>query len=83
MKARLLSLFALLLTLCFVSPAMADEAAKVERRTPVVVEFEGSDVLGATLFNRLQDTLNSTRPTASSMATTSISRRVSGPFALY
>ena len=64
MKARLLSLFALLLTICFVSPAMADEAAKVERRTPVVVEFEGSDVLGATLFNRLQDTLNSTNPSA-------------------
>ena len=64
MKARLLSLFALLLTICFVSPAFADEPAKTERRTPVVVEFEGSDVLGATLFARLQDKLDSTNPAA-------------------
>ena len=64
MKARLLSLLALLLTICFVSPAVADEARKAERRTPVVVEFEGADVLGATLFSRLQDTLNSTNPAA-------------------
>ena len=64
MKARLIALFALLLTVCFAAPSFADEARKVERRTPVVVEFEGSDALGVTLFTRLQDTLNSTNPAA-------------------
>ena len=64
MKARLIALFALLLTVCFASPSFADEARKTERRTPVVVEFEGSDTLGVTLFTRLQDALNSTNPAA-------------------
>ena len=64
MKARLIALFALLLTVCFASPSFADEARKVERRTPVVVEFEGSDTLGVTLFTRLQETLNSSNPAA-------------------
>ena len=64
MKTRLIALFALLLSVCFAAPASADEARKVERRTPVVVEFEGSDVLGVTLFTRLQDKLNSTNPSA-------------------
>ena len=66
--SRLLSLLALLLTLCFAAPASAapEDAAprKLERRTPVVVEFEGSDTLGVTLFTRLQDALNSTNPAA-------------------
>ena len=30
----------------------------------MVVEFEGSDTLGVTLFTRLQDALNSTNPAA-------------------
>ena len=67
MKAsRLLSLLALLLTVCFAAPAFADDAAprKTERRTPVVVEFEGADALGVTLFTRLQEQLNKANPAA-------------------
>jgi hypothetical protein len=65
--SRLLSLLALLLTLCFAAPASAAEDAaprKLERRTPVVVEFEGNDAIGTRLFTRLQDMLNSTNPAA-------------------
>ena len=65
--SRLLSLFALLLTLCFTAPASAaDDAAprKLERRTPVAVEFEGNDAIGTRLFTRLQDMVNSTNPAA-------------------
>ena len=64
MKARLIALFVLLLAVCFAAPSFAGETAKTERRTPVVVEFEGSDTLGVTLFTRLQDALNSTNPVA-------------------
>ena len=65
--SRLLSRLALLLTLCFAAPASAAEDAaprKLERRTPVVVEFEGNDAIGTRLFTRLQDMLNSTNPAA-------------------
>lgn len=67
MKAsRLLSLFALLFTVCFTTQTFADDAAprKLERRTPVVVEFEGNDTIGTTLFTRLQNKVNSTNPAA-------------------
>lgn len=64
MKASyLLTLSALLLSLVTFSPASAaDEAQAVERRTPVVVEFEGNDTIGTTLFSRLQTKINSTNP---------------------
>ena len=66
--SRLLSLLALLLTLCFAAPASAapEDAAprKLERRTPVVVEFEGNDAIGTRLFTRLQELVNSTNPAA-------------------
>ncbi|MCQ2445179.1 MAG: hypothetical protein MJ061_06825 [Mailhella sp.] len=33
-----------------------------ERRTPVLVEYEGSDTIGGTLFTRLQSRIASTNP---------------------
>ena len=58
-----LALGALLLSLTTFSPAYAaDEVQAVERRTPVVVEFEGNDTIGTTLFSRLQTKINSTNP---------------------
>lgn len=62
-RFSLLPLLALLLSVCFTASALANEApGKVERRTPVIVEFEGSDTIGAALFSRLQNELNSTNP---------------------
>ena len=65
MKAtRVFVLFALLACLCMSSAAFAadDGARKAERRTPVVVEFEGNDSIGVSLFNSLQKKINSTNP---------------------
>lgn len=64
MYPRLLSLLALLLTVCFAAPAFAEDAAprKNERRTPVIVEFEGGDALGTALFTKLKEEVNSTNP---------------------
>ncbi len=62
-RLSLLTLLALLLSFCFTASAFADDAPrKAERRTPVIVEFEGSDTIGAALFSRLQNELNSTNP---------------------
>lgn len=45
------------------SPAFAEDTVKkTERRTPVVVEFEGNDAIGAALFSRLQAAINSANP---------------------
>ncbi|WP_295637516.1 hypothetical protein [uncultured Mailhella sp.] len=65
MKAsRLFTPLALLACLCTSSVALAadDAPKKAERRTPVVVEFEGNDSIGVTLFNSLQKKINSTNP---------------------
>lgn len=66
--SRLLSLLILLLSVCIAAPALAaadsDAPRKLERRTPVVVEFEGSDAIGTQLFTVLQEKLNSTNPAA-------------------
>lgn len=65
MKAsRLFTSLALFACLCMSSAALAaDEAPKkAERRTPVVVEFEGNDSIGVALFNSLQKKINSTNP---------------------
>ena len=65
MKAsRLFTPLALLACLFLSSAALAadDAPKKAERRTPVVVEFEGNDSIGVTLFNSLQKKINSTNP---------------------
>ncbi|WP_294445783.1 hypothetical protein [uncultured Mailhella sp.] len=65
MKAsRLFTSLALFASLFLSSAALAaDEAPKkAERRTPVVVEFEGNDSIGVALFNSLQKKINSTNP---------------------
>ena len=56
--------FAFLLSLISVSTASAadDGIHKQERRTPVIVEFEGNDALGTSLFNRLQEKVISGNP---------------------
>ena len=50
--------------LCMNSVAFAadDAPRKAERRTPVVVEFEGNDSIGVALFSSLQKKINSTNP---------------------
>lgn len=60
--SRIVALFALMFCLCASAALAADEARKAERRTPVVVEFEGSDAIGVTLFSRLQSSINSANP---------------------
>ena len=62
--ARVFALFALLACLCLSSAALAadDGARKAERRTPVEVEFEGNDGIGASLFDTLQKKINSSNP---------------------
>ena len=63
MKAfRLFALCALVFCLCASAAHAADDARKTERRTPVVVEFEGNDAIGVTLFSRLQAKINSATP---------------------
>lgn len=63
MKAfRLFALCALVFCLCASAAHAADDARKTERRTPVVVEFEGNDAIGVTLFSRLQAKINSANP---------------------
>ena len=62
--SRLFALFALLACLCLGSAAFAadDAPRKAERRTPVVVEFEGNDSIGVALFSNLQKKINSSNP---------------------
>ena len=62
--SRLFALFALLACLCLGSAAFAaDDAPRTaERRTPVVVEFEGDDSIGVALFSNLQKKINSSNP---------------------
>ena len=62
--SRLLVLCAALAFLWAASPALAadDTPRKVERRTPVVVEFEGNDSIGAALFASLQKKINVNNP---------------------
>lgn len=62
--SRLLVLCAALAFLWATSPALAadDAPRKVERRTPVVVEFEGNDSIGAALFASLQKKINVNNP---------------------
>lgn len=64
MKAsRFLALSVLFLTMLMAVPSFANEnAPKTERRTPVIVEFEGNDTIGTTLFMRLQSKIASTNP---------------------
>lgn len=65
MKAsRLFTSLALFASLFLSSAALAadDAPKKAERRTPVVVEFEGNDSIGVALFNSLQKKINSTNP---------------------
>ena len=65
MKAsRLFAMAVLLAGLCTSSPALADNEAaqRTERRTPVVVEFEGNDSIGASLFADLQKKISATNP---------------------
>lgn len=63
MKAsRLFALCALVFCLCASTASAADDARKVERRTPVIVEFEGNDAIGVTLFSRLQAKINGANP---------------------
>ena len=65
MKAlRFFAASALLACLCMSSAAFAadDAPRKAERRTPVVVEFEGDDSIGVALFNSLQKKINSSNP---------------------
>ena len=65
MKAsRLFTSLALFACLFLSSAALAadDAPKKAERRTPVVVEFEGNDSIGVALFNSLQKKINSTNP---------------------
>ncbi len=65
MKAsRLFAPLALVACLCMSSVAHAadDAPRKAERRTPVVVEFEGNDSIGVSLFNSLQKKINSSNP---------------------
>lgn len=42
--------------------AAADEIKKAERRTPVIVEFEGGDAIGTELFSRLKSAIESANP---------------------
>ena len=42
--------------------AAADEIKKAERRTPVIVEFEGGDAIGSELFSRLKSAIDSANP---------------------
>ena len=62
--SRLLVLCATLAFLWAASPALAadDAPRKVERRTPVGVEFEGNDSIGAALFASLQKKINVNNP---------------------
>ena len=62
--SRLFALFALLACLCLGSAAFAadDAPRKAERRTPVVVEFEGNDSIGVALSSNLQKKINSSNP---------------------
>lgn len=62
--SRFLTLCSVLLSLCITVPALAADNAprKMERRTPVVVEFEGNDSIGTLLFSRLQNKIDSANP---------------------
>ncbi len=65
MKAsRLFTSLAMLACLCMSSSALAadDASKKAERRTPVVVEFEGNDSIGVALFSSLQKKINISNP---------------------
>ena len=62
MKTRFAALAALALSLAFSAPAMADGTPVKERRTPVLVEFEGVDVIGATLSAKLREELGKANP---------------------
>ena len=65
MKAfRFFALCVMAACLCLSSQAFAaDEAPrKTERRTPVVVEFEGNDSIGADLSASLQQKINASNP---------------------
>ena len=44
------------------APAAVQKAVKKERRTPVIVEFEGNDSIGTMLFSTLRSELESTNP---------------------
>ncbi len=65
MKAfRFFALCAVVACLCMSSRALAAEETPVrtERRTPVVVEFEGNDNIGVSLSSTLQKKINSSNP---------------------
>ena len=74
MKATHIAPMALALCLCAAVPASAQPAAeaatpaavqkavKKERRTPVIVEFEGNDTIGTMLFSTLRSRLESSNP---------------------
>ncbi|HJD97070.1 hypothetical protein [Mailhella massiliensis] len=62
--SRFFALCALVFCLCASTAFAADDARKAERRTPVIVEFEGNDAIGVTLFSRLQSKINSENPAA-------------------
>ena len=65
MKAfRFFALCAVVACLCMSSRAFAaDETPfRTERRTPVVVEFEGNDNIGVSLSSTLQKKINSSNP---------------------
>lgn len=44
------------------TPAAVQKAVKKERRTPVIVEFEGNDTIGTMLFSTLRSRLESSNP---------------------
>ncbi len=63
MKVFRFLLLGLVLLSLAASPAFAGDAVKkAERRTPVIVEFEGNDAIGAALFSRLKDVIDSANP---------------------
>ena len=65
MKAfRFFALCAVVACLCMSSRAFAADETPVrtERRTPVVVEFEGNDNIGVSLSSTLQKKINSSNP---------------------
>jgi len=64
LKMCLCALAALAVAVLCANPAFSDEKAQVkkERRTPVIVEYEGNDSIGNLLFTRLKAAIDSGNP---------------------
>ena len=68
LKMCLCALAALAVAVLCANPAFSDEKTQVkkERRTPVIVEYEGNDSIGNLLFTRLKAAIDSGNPASPS-----------------